>query len=249
MLDTARLRDRYPAAAATVVPAAHRARLASCGDPDALAWEVLYRLEPELFDRLVAGEALHPGVLGWIEGPFGRAVEVGAGTGRLTAHLAARCGAVVAVDAAAPMLERLVVRAPGFPGGGSNVRAVAADACAIPLPDGWADAVFTCATVAPRPAAWADGCLRELERVCRPAGIVVAVWPHTPDWLCSHGYRRVEFPGPMAHEFASPAEALELARVFYPDRADAVAALGSASIPYEVLGINAPRDLAWKVVG
>ena len=32
----------------------------------ALAWELLYRLEPELYDRLVSAERLHPDVLGWL---------------------------------------------------------------------------------------------------------------------------------------------------------------------------------------
>src|ERR1700704_4587390 len=31
-----------------------------------LAWEALYRLEPELYERLVAAERLHPGVLAWL---------------------------------------------------------------------------------------------------------------------------------------------------------------------------------------
>jgi len=39
------------------------------GDPQAditVAWELLYRLEPELYDRLVSAERLHAGVLGWL---------------------------------------------------------------------------------------------------------------------------------------------------------------------------------------
>ena len=39
------------------------------GDPQTdvtLAWELLYRLEPELYERLVSAERLHPGVLGWL---------------------------------------------------------------------------------------------------------------------------------------------------------------------------------------
>ena len=29
-------------------------------DDSKLAWELLYRLEPELYERLIAGERLHP---------------------------------------------------------------------------------------------------------------------------------------------------------------------------------------------
>ena len=39
------------------------------GDPQndvVLAWELLYRLEPELYDRLASAERLHPEVVGWL---------------------------------------------------------------------------------------------------------------------------------------------------------------------------------------
>ena len=38
-------------------------------DPQAdleLAWELLYRLEPELYDRLSRAERIHPAVLRWL---------------------------------------------------------------------------------------------------------------------------------------------------------------------------------------
>ena len=76
------------------------------GDPQtdiALAWELLYRLEPELYDRLVSAERLHPGVLGWLPHDVERIVEVGAGTGRLTLELIERAREVVAVEPAAPL--------------------------------------------------------------------------------------------------------------------------------------------------
>ena len=60
------------------------------GDPqtdETLAWELLYRLEPELYDRLATAERLHPGILGWLPSSADRIVEVGAGTGRLTLDL------------------------------------------------------------------------------------------------------------------------------------------------------------------
>jgi hypothetical protein len=41
---------------------------------------------------------------------------------------------------------------------------------------------------------------------------------------------------------------VELAEIFYPKGADAVRRLGLATVPFEVLGINPPRDLAFKVL-
>jgi hypothetical protein len=43
--------------------------------------------------------------------------------------------------------------------------------------------------------------------------------------------------------------AAELARIFYPRAAAEVRRLGRRRVPYEILGINPPRDLAFKMVG
>jgi hypothetical protein len=49
-------------------------------------------------------------------------------------------------------------------------------------------------------------------------------------------------------KFGSYADAAELAEIFYPKAAGEVRRLGKATVPFEVLGINPPRDLAFKVV-
>ena len=93
------LRSRYTAADVGVLTADEARRFVRLerGDPRTditLAWELLYRLEPELYDRLVGAERLHPGVLGWLPDKVERIVEVAAGTGRLTLELSgapARC--------------------------------------------------------------------------------------------------------------------------------------------------------------
>jgi hypothetical protein len=50
----------------------------------------------------------------------------------------------------------------------------------------------------------------------------------------------------MAVSFATVEEAVELARIFYPGAADEIAARGIAEVPYELLGMNPPRDIAYK---
>jgi hypothetical protein len=87
-----------------------------------------------------------------------------------------------------------------------------------------------------------------MERVCRPNGCVVIVWPNNVDWLAAHGYRYVSFAGEMFVEFASHEEATELTEVFYPSAVAEVRRLGESQVPYELLGINPPRDLAFKVI-
>ena len=62
------LRKRYTAADLSVLTREEARRFVPRGDGDpqldlTLAWELLYRLEPELYDRLVSAERLHPGVL------------------------------------------------------------------------------------------------------------------------------------------------------------------------------------------
>jgi hypothetical protein len=47
---------------------------------EALAWQLMYRVEPDLYGRLVAGEAIHPAILDWLP-QVKCAVEVGAGLG------------------------------------------------------------------------------------------------------------------------------------------------------------------------
>ena len=86
------------------------------------------------------------------------------------------------------------------------------------------------------------------ERQSRLGGCVAIIWPNNVDWLAARGYRYVCFDGPMCVEFSSHEEAVELARIFFPRTAEDVARLGLRQVPFEVLRINPPRDLAFKVL-
>ena len=66
--------------------------------------------------------------------------------------------------------------------------------------------------------------------------------------FAARGYRYACFPGPMSVEFPSYDEAVELAGIFYPGAADQVRRRGQRRVPFEVLGVNPPRDLAFKVL-
>jgi hypothetical protein len=75
------------------------------------------------------------------------------------------------------------------------------------------------------------------------------VWPNHIPWLAAHGYRHLSFDdGEMFVEFASPDEAAELSEIFYPRGGDEVRRHGWRRVPYEVLGVNPPRDLAYKPI-
>ena len=113
------VRSRYTAADIRVLTRDEARRFApdGGGDPQAdvtLAWELLYRLEPELYERMASAERLHPGILDWLPRSADRIVEVGAGSGRLTLELIERGREVVAIEPAAGLrqiLERKLARA------------------------------------------------------------------------------------------------------------------------------------------
>jgi SAM-dependent methyltransferase len=220
------------------------------GDPRAdvvLAWELLYRLEPELYDQLATAEHLHPGIFAWLPRAVDKIVEVGAGTGRLTLELVDRAREVVAVEPAMPLREILQRKVANTDHGGSThvVHGFFDD---LPLPDDFADLVVACSAFTPAPAHGGDAGLSEMERVCRPGGCVAIIWPNNVAWLGDCGYRYVSFPGPMSVQFPSHKEAVELAEIFFPGAAEEVRKRGSQQVPFEVLGINPPRDLAYKTV-
>jgi SAM-dependent methyltransferase len=246
------LRSRYTAADLGVFTRDEASRFVPQGDGDpqndaVLAWELLYRLEPGLYDRLASAERLHPGIAGWLPRDVDRIAEVGAGTGRLTMELI-NCGQrVVAVEPALP-LRRILRRKLAAADHGDRVRVIRGFFDQLPLPDDFAGLVVTCSAFTPSPGHGGDVGLAEMERVCRPGGCVAIIWPNHLDWLAARGYRYASFPGPMSVEFGSYHEAVKLAEIFYPRAADEVRRRGSRCVPFAVLGINPPRDVAFKVL-
>jgi len=80
------LSTRYTTADLKVLTRDEARRFAPDGDGDpradpTLAWELLYRLEPELYERMATAERLHPGIADWLPRRADRIVEVGAGSG------------------------------------------------------------------------------------------------------------------------------------------------------------------------
>jgi SAM-dependent methyltransferase len=245
------LSERYTAQAVSVFDADERARfLDEAGrprHPDELPWELLYRIEPDLYARLVAGERLHEGILDWLPPACGRVLEVGAGTGRLTLDLAARCDSVAAVEPSAGLRrileQRLRERRV------ENVRVLRGFFDALPAAETAHDLVISCSAFTAQALDDPRRCLEEMESRCARGGLVVLVWPSDIAWLRAHGYEHVEFEGPMLVEYACVDEAVTLARIFYPDAAEEVERRRSRLVDFTTLGMPPPRGLCWKRCG
>jgi SAM-dependent methyltransferase len=209
----------------------------------AIAWELLYRIEPGLYERLVAGERLHRGIVEWLP-PVDRAVEVGAGSGRLTLELARKARRTIAVEPAAPLRSRLAVRLAEEDL--RNVEIVGGFFDDLPLPTDSADLVVACSAFTVEPGHGGQAGLDQMERVCRPGGRVAVIWPDAPDWLADRGYTHRVFEGETEVDFGSLEEAVAVAGIFYPDAVESIRSSGRAAVPYSVLGRETPQDLCWK---
>ena len=196
---------------------------------------------------MASAERLHHGIVDWLPASADLIVEVSAGSGRLTLELIERGQEVVAIEPAAGLrqiLERKLANAEH----GYRARVTHGFFDDLPVRSGSADLVVACSVLTPAAGHGGDVGLAEMERVCRPGGRVAIIWPNNISWLAARNYRYQSFAGPMAVEFASYREAVELAEIFYPQAVTEVRRRGSRLVPYEVLGINPPRDLAVKVI-
>jgi SAM-dependent methyltransferase len=246
------LRHRYTVADTDVLSEAEARRFIGDGSADpqtnaSLAWELLYRREPELYDRLAQAERLHPAVIDWLPQGVDRIAEVGAGTGRLTLELLGRAHEIVAIEPVAPFRE-ILGRKLSDAEHGCAVRLVDGYFDDLPVTDDWADVVVVCSAFTSTPGHGGDIGLAEMERICRPGGCVVIIWPLDADWLAARGYQHVSFPGEMFLEFSSADEAAELTEIFYPSAAPEVRRNQWSRVPFGALGHEPPRDLAYKVL-
>lgn len=144
----------------------------------ALFWTLVYHLESDRWDQLAQIEPIHPGIIAALPASVATSLDVGAGSGRLTQHLAPRSRRLVAVEPSAGLGSILRRRLP-------EVGVVAGWAEALPIPDRWSWLTAACGAFGPEPSI-----LRELRRVTRPGGVILLISPEEPDWFEANGWRR-----------------------------------------------------------
>jgi SAM-dependent methyltransferase len=147
----------------------------------ALFWTLVYHLEPEMWDALAVAEPIHPGLLATLPTAPGRVLEIGAGSGRLTAHLAERCRPLIAIEPSAGLTKLLRRRV-------ADICVVTAWAEALPFKDSWFQLTTACGSVGPDTTV-----LHELERVTGSGGEIVIISPEQPEWFEGNGWRRLSF--------------------------------------------------------
>ena len=157
------------------------------GEPDdrvvrALFWTLVYHLEPERWDELARYEPIHPAVIEALPLDVEMALDVGAGSGRLTRHLVDRSREVVAVEPSRGLRAILSRRLP-------TVRVLDGWADALPLDEGSCHLTTACGALGPEPAI-----LAELRRVTAPGGWMALINPEQPEWFAAHGWRRMTAP-------------------------------------------------------
>lgn len=224
---------------------------------DNLFWELTYWKTPDLYDALIDGERIHPGIFHRLAPDIrDKAVlDAGAGSGRATfACLHAGARRVYAVEPSPGLLRILKSKCVPHPAR-RRIIPLRGRFDHIPLEDDSVDLALSCSAFTADPGQGGEPGLAELRRVTRTGGKIVLIWPRPEDyaWLAAHGFHYVALAAPadMGVRFHSFATALRVARRFYARNTAVLRYLllrRRPEIPFSVLGVNPPHDYCWLPV-
>ena len=224
---------------------------------DRLFWELTYWKTPELYNELTEGEQLHPGIFKQLESDIRdkSVLDAGAGSGRASFECLRYGARLIYAVEPSPGLLRILQRKLATHPYGQRVEALDGSFESLPLENGSVDTALSCSAFTAEPAQGGEAGLAEMQRVTKPGGKVVIIWPRIEDyeWLAQCGFQHVTLPvqQEMCVHFRSLESALLCARRFYA-RSERVARYilerQRPEVPFSVLGFNPPRDYCWLTV-
>jgi len=147
-----------------------------------LFWTLVYHLDAGRWDELARHEPIARELIDALPNRVEAALDVGAGSGRLTQHLVPRATKVVAVEPSDPLRALLAARYPA-------VHALSGWAEALPFTAGTFQLTAACGAFGPDPAV-----LAELRRVTSPGGVIALISPEHPEWFEAQGWSRIVAP-------------------------------------------------------
>ena len=224
---------------------------------DRLFWELTYWKTPDLYEDLTEGECLHSEIFRQLEPDLrGKvALDAGAGTGRATFECLRYGAKLVYAAEPSPGFLRILNRKREQFASPERIAPIQARFEALPLPDGTIDLVISCSAFTANEEAGGERGLAEFRRVAKKGGKIVIIWPRAQDygWLAARGFHYVCLPDEQEKgiHFRSVQRAIECARHFYarnPRVEQYIEREHTPDVPYEIIGMNPPRDYCWLVV-
>jgi ubiquinone/menaquinone biosynthesis C-methylase UbiE len=212
-----------------------------------LFWALLYWHDPDGYEELVSGEQIDPGLLDVLDIDGRVVADLGAGAGRFTLFAARRARRVIAVDAVPALLARLdgKVRALEL----DNVETRRGSFLHLPIDTASVDLAVACSSFTSQAPWGGEDALREAERIVRPGGELVVIWPDDPAWFCDRGFTYVSVPTTTEMHFRDSAAAERICRDYYSeDAARWVRAHHARVVPFAVLGVPPPCDACIKSI-
>jgi SAM-dependent methyltransferase len=211
-----------------------------------LFWALLYWHDPQGYEELVAGEQVDPGLLDALDLDNRVVADLGAGAGRFTLFAARRAARVIAVDAVPALLQRLDRKARDQELD-DRIETRRGSFLRLPLDDASVDVAVACSSLTSQAPWGGDAALSEAERVVRPGGELVVIWPDDPAWFCRRGFTYLSVPATTAMHFRDVAAAERICRDYYGEAAAAwVRRHRARVVPFEVLGVRPPSDACLK---
>lgn len=224
---------------------------------DALFWELTYWKTPDLYDELIEGEQLHPGIFQQLEPDLQNKIvlDAGAGSGRATFECVKYGARKVYAIEPSPGLLRILQQKIDRLAEPYRVLPLQGRFDRLPLADESVDTALACSAFTSDPAQGGEPGLSEFKRVIKPGGKIVIIWPRTQDhdWLAKYGFHYVSLPvyEDMRIHFRTPQSALRCAQRFNAQNRKVIEYLlreRKQEIPFSILGLNAPRDYFWQKI-